>query len=748
MIAFHCIRSGADLRICQLAAALLFAIGCTSASGQIASIGSITSSVNPSIAGQTVNLTATMTSGVIATTFPAGIGRAVGSSLYYRYDLINSKFRLNVLATNLRNRTIPATFSNVVVAQGGGVGQSFVVFQVTMGGAGLLPAQILQFDVSPDIVLVNSAIGFSVHETATSAFGDFPANTTVLFRPDTALATTFAPPFTFAGTINFRNGGSAIAGCSALPLTAAVAQCSTIFSTAGLLAITADFSGDVNYSASTATLSGGQSVGLDISPPVLPNAKVGAPYSSQLAGVGTSSSLTFSLDSGIVPNGLTVSAAGIVSGTPLTAGPFEFTVRAVGPSGLTGSRKLSLTVDKGDQTITLAVPTTATIGTSVALNGVASSGLTIIYEIGSPNVCNSTGNSLRLFATGTCVFTPLQNGDSDWFAAPTIPRSITVLAPGGIQPLRLRSASALSQTANLVGNQLQFATAIDPGIAFRVLGLVDVDGNKTPDIAFLNTTQGELGEVNIWPDLNPANSRLLRSVRLTWRVDALGDLDGDGFGDFVWRFTGQTPNFDDTGVSYVWFTNGNGVSQVRKRGGAPLNWQLLGAIDLNADRAADMLYISPTNEIRALMATAGRSCANLAAGNIPFGFAALKAASFIRYGLGEVLIRNAVTGEVRVIALDATGLTLPPPVADANDPNASCTPSNLVVRSTVTNLPNTDPLWRLYGSADFNGDGLTDLVWLRPDGTLTVWLTNGDNQAMTVIDSAGIAPLGFAPIQP
>ena len=73
------------------------------------------------------------------------------------------------------------------------------------------------------------------------------------------------------------------------------------------------------------------------------------------------------------------------------------------------------------------------------------------------------------------------------------------------------------------------------------------------------------------------------------------DLDGDGSGDLVWRY--RTPGTDDSGVSYVWFTDGNNVSQVRKRGGAPLDWALLGARDVNGDGAADMIYLSADNRV-------------------------------------------------------------------------------------------------------------------------------------------------------
>ncbi len=730
--------------IAQFATFSLFFIS-ANVGAQIASSTSLVSAINPSLAVEQVGLTSTVASGTVITTFTVGLGRAPSSVLFFRYDLINAKFRTTVVNADFKNQTLPAAFSNIVIAQGGAVGQSYVVFQIAVGAAGLLATHILQFDAPLDAVLPSTAIGFSVHSTALSVAGEMPANTEVLVRPDNVIASTFAPPFPITGNVTFISNNVVIPGCNAAPVTNGIAQCNASFLLADLYRVSARYNGNANYLISTGNLAGGQRVLLDVGPPTLPTAKVNSPYSTTINGIGANGAAVFTIKPENLPEGLSLASGGTLSGTPLSAGPYELTIQAVDPVGFIGSRKLSLTVEKGDQTISFDLPATSFFGNTIMLNGTATSRIPVSYSVSTPNVCAITGTTLRLLSAGNCVVTPTQSGDFNWFAAPSFPRAVNVLSPNGVQPLRLRSDAGLSQTASLVANQLQFTNLADPGVGFRTLGLVDIDGNKTLDLAFLNTTQGDIGEVSVWNDVNPATSRLLRSVRTLWRVDAVGDLDGDGFGDLVWRFTGQTPNFDDTGVSYVWFINANSVVS-RKRGGAPLSWQLLGAVDLNADNAADMLYISPTNEVRALMATAQRSCANLNAGTIPQGFTALKAASFTRFDRGDVLIRNSTTGEVRLIALDATGLMLPASTSSPTDPNAACTPSNLLVRSTTTPLLNTDPTWRFYGVADFNGDGLTDVVWARPDGTLTIWLSNGNNQAATVIDNAGVAPNGFTAI--
>jgi hypothetical protein len=279
-----------------------------------------------------------------------------------------------------------------------------------------------------------------------------------------------------------------------------------------------------------------------------------------------------------------------------------------------------------------------------------------------------------------------------------------------------------------------------------LVGVGDFFRSGKSDLAFQNMTQGTFGDIKIWRGFSPSNEVFWRQVKQVWDVQAGGDLDGDGFGDLVWRYV--VTDSPDTGVSYIWFTNGSAVTQVRKRGGAPLNWTLLGAADLNGDGAADMVYVSPANQARALMATANRTCANVLIGNIPTNLKALKLADFTGNGRGDILVRDNSTGLVSLIALNASGLSLPTYTGAPDDQNASCTSSTLQVTSTTLPLLTADPSWQFYATGDFNGDGIMDVVWKRPDGTLTLWLLNDNGTAPTVIANAGSSPSGFVPVQP
>ena len=293
------------------------------------------------------------------------------------------------------------------------------------------------------------------------------------------------------------------------------------------------------------------------------------------------------------------------------------------------------------------------------------------------------------------------------------------------------------------GSQMLFTNQDDPGADFRLAAITDFDANGKSDLVFLNTVQTQFGDVRIWPDFQRGSERLWRQVKQVWDVQVTGDLNGDGAGDIVWRYLAADPR--DTGVSYIWFHNGSQAPVVRKRGGAPLDWTLLGAGDFDLNGSADMVYISPDNQIRVLMATPNRTCANLFGGSIPAGFRAIKLGDFSGTGRGDILMRNPTTGQTIYKTLSAAGLSLPAFTGDPDDPNAACTSTPLALTTADFGLLPADPSWKFYAAGDFDANGVTDIVWLRPDGTLTLWLLNKSNDfaAPTIIDNVGTAPLGF-----
>jgi uncharacterized protein YhjY with autotransporter beta-barrel domain len=91
---------------------------------------------------------------------------------------------------------------------------------------------------------------------------------------------------------------------------------------------------------------------LTVNPGAVPAGTLGSPYSQTVTATGgTGGPYTFSLSSGALPAGLTLSSAGVISGTPSSAGAASFTVRAIDGLGNVGTRALSINIG----TVTLTV---------------------------------------------------------------------------------------------------------------------------------------------------------------------------------------------------------------------------------------------------------------------------------------------------------------------------------------------------------------------------------------------------------
>jgi uncharacterized repeat protein (TIGR03803 family) len=136
-----------------------------------------------------------------------------------------------------------------------------------------------------------------------------------------------------------------------------------------------DFFGVTNYGGSSGNgMSGSgygtifelQSTGVSLSPAALPPATVGGSYSASLSASGGVAPYTFAVTAGSLPAGLTLSPAGLLSGTATALGTSSFTVTATDASGQTGSQAYPLTVYPASLGVT-GFPSPVTAGTAATV---------------------------------------------------------------------------------------------------------------------------------------------------------------------------------------------------------------------------------------------------------------------------------------------------------------------------------------------------------------------------------------------
>jgi Putative Ig domain len=103
-------------------------------------------------------------------------------------------------------------------------------------------------------------------------------------------------------------------------------------------------SGEIWNAAAMLVTCTGVAIPLSIPATTLSAARTTQAYSAALAAVGGNPPYTWSLASGTLPAGLSLSAAGVISGTPATAGTSSFTVKVTDSSAATATAALSVVV--------------------------------------------------------------------------------------------------------------------------------------------------------------------------------------------------------------------------------------------------------------------------------------------------------------------------------------------------------------------------------------------------------------------
>ncbi|MBB3843663.1 uncharacterized protein YhjY with autotransporter beta-barrel domain [Xanthomonas arboricola] len=216
-----------------------------------------------------------------------------------------------------------------------------------------------------------------------------------------------------------------------------------------------------------------------VGPASLPAATAGSAYSQTLSASGGTAPYTFAITAGALPAGLTLSAAGVLSGTPTASGGFNFTATATdsGGSPTSGARAYTLTVAVATTTFPATSLPAGTAGQaySSALNPATGGVAPYTYAVtagalpagitldGSSGALTGTPGSVGSFsfsvtATDSTTGTPSQatRGYNLTIAAPPI-----VVAPSAL-PSATRG-TAYSQTLSASGGTAPYTYALASG---------------------------------------------------------------------------------------------------------------------------------------------------------------------------------------------------------------------------------------------------------------------------------------------
>jgi len=111
-----------------------------------------------------------------------------------------------------------------------------------------------------------------------------------------------------------------------------------------------------------------------VSPGALPGGSRGTAYSQVLTASGGLAPYAFTLDSGALPPGLTLSTGGAIAGTPTAGGGFNFVVRVTDSAGTTSIAPYSLTISQPPLVLTPATLPDATLNQPYSQSITASGG--------------------------------------------------------------------------------------------------------------------------------------------------------------------------------------------------------------------------------------------------------------------------------------------------------------------------------------------------------------------------------------
>ena len=254
----------------------------------------------------------------------------------------------------------------------------------------------------------------------------------------------------------------------------------------------------------------------------------------------------------------------------------------------------------------------------------------------------------------------------------------------------------------LNGTNILFADFIgnDPGAGWHIKATGDFNGDGKADVLW----QNDYGRAAVW--LLNGTSLVTSSFvggdpGASWHIKGSGDFNGDGKSDILWQH--------NDGRAMVWLLNGTNVIGSGELGNPGAGWQVIGSGDFNGDGKSDVLWQNDEDRAAVWLIDGTNRLDNLspAYGSAGDGWYVKGTGDFNGDGSVDILRQN-VTGQAQILFMD--GVTWTGTGTLASNPGAAWTIANYGVGSLAQQR------------SDFNGDGLSDVLWQKTDGTIAAWL--------------------------
>ena len=239
---------------------------------------------------------------------------------------------------------------------------------------------------------------------------------------------------------------------------------------------------DANNQSATQATSITVSAGVSTTFSAPPVAYVGAAYTDTLTATGGTTPYTWSLNAGSLPPGITLTSAGVLAGTPTTAGSYPFSVNVIDHNNGIATASITLVV-AAPLALSFPAPPSAQVGTAYS------------------DTLTATG--------GTAPYT--------WsVSAGTLPSGITLNSTTGVLAGTPTAAGTSGFTVRVTDSNSQ--TATEPTSLTVVAGPLSITvassavlPNTTPG----GTTTAQLGTVSVTDDRGMANASWTVTVTAT-----------------------------------------------------------------------------------------------------------------------------------------------------------------------------------------------------------------------------------------